>query len=92
MEQIRFESTPAAHSSLRTPLFALEYLRDHPLLNEIFDKLERTAIERADNASGDDDTTRRVAMEEVNAIRNVRRELSTLAKGSTNPKPRGSVA
>lgn len=70
---------------------AAEYLRDHPLLNEIFDGLEKDATERAIHAKPDDDETRRDALHQVRAIRNVRRELERKASPA-NPKPRGAVA
>lgn len=70
---------------------AAEYLRDHPLLNEIFDGLERDAMERSVGAKAEDDETRRDTMHRVRVIRDVRGKLARLAE-PTNPKPRGSVA
>lgn len=74
------------------PLGEAQYLLEHKLLNEIFDKLEHDATERAIHARASDDETRRTSLEEVRAIRHVRAELKTLAEGSTNRKARGSVA
>lgn len=71
---------------------AAEYLRDHPLLNEIFDRLEASAIERAVNAKPDDDELRRTSTQEVRAIRAVRRDLERHAAEPNNPEPQGSVA
>lgn len=64
---------------------AAEQLLNHPLLTEIFDGLERSAIERAVNAKPSDDEMRRTCTQEVRAIRAVRRELDLRAKGKTNP-------
>lgn len=64
---------------------AAEQLLNHPLLKEIFDKLERSAMERAINAKPADDEQRRICTQEVRAIRAVRRELSLRAEGKTNP-------
>ena len=63
---------------------AAEYLRDHPLLNEIFDGMERDAMERAIYAKPDDDHTRRDALHHVHAIRDVRAELKRRAAPTTN--------
>lgn len=70
---------------------AAEYLRDHPLLGEIFDGLEKDATERAIHAKPDDDETRRDALHQVRAIRNVRAELERRAAPPTN-RQRGAVA
>ena len=69
-----------------------EYLLSNQLLKQIFDDLERSAIEAAVNAKSSNDELRATSLQEVRAIRAVRRELQSLAKGKTNPKPRGPVA
>ena len=63
-----------------------EYLLDSELLKEIFGQLERDALERAINAKASDDELRRTCTQEVRAIRAVRSQLETLAKGATKAK------
>lgn len=53
----------------------LEHLRDHPVLNRIFDDLEEAAFSQAVTAKINDDETRRNFMAEVRAIRSVRQKL-----------------
>lgn len=50
------------------------------LLREIFDEIEHAAIEMAVHAYAEDDESRRTAMNEVRAIRNVREKLKDLAE------------
>lgn len=68
-----------------------ESLLNDSLLNEIFDELEQSALEGAVNAQPSDDEQRRTKLQEVRAIRAVRRKLNALLKGTTNPKPRAVV-
>ena len=75
---------------------AAEYLRDHPLLNEIFDGLERQAMETAIYAHvnpelPDPDLEMRRAMLHLRAIRDVRAELELRAKPQGS-RPRRAVA
>jgi len=67
-------------------------LVDSPLLNSIFDKLEQEATERAISALPGDDETRRIATEQVRAMRLVRAELKSLANGKTNRTETSAVA
>lgn len=69
-----------------------EYLLSNQLLKQIFDDLERSATERAVAAKPSDDETRATSLQEVRAIRAVRSQLESLARGKTKAKPRGSVA
>lgn len=61
-----------------------ERLADHPLLNKIFDELERDAMENGVYAKSDDDVKRREAMHQVRAIRDVREELKRRAAPPVN--------
>lgn len=60
-----------------------KYLCDHEGLNEIFDGLERDALELCVNCPVGDDETRREATGEVRAIRSVRRKLKALLAKTT---------
>ena len=71
---------------------AAEYLLNDNLLNNIFDEIEAGALENCVNAKPSDDELRRTSTQEVRAIRAVRRQLQTLAKGPTKPTPRRPVA
>jgi|JI10StandDraft_1071094.scaffolds.fasta_scaffold02691_9 hypothetical protein len=59
-----------------------QYLHDSELLKEIFDGMERDAIERCVHT--DDDETRRVSAMEVRTIRSVRQKLKSLCSDKTN--------
>ena len=63
------------------------FLLEHPLLNEMFDKLEHDAAEMGINAPFADDEMRRIAMGEVRAIRSVRRKLRLMAETIPGPVP-----
>lgn len=69
-----------------------EQLLNSKLLNEIFDGLERDAIEDGINADLSDDEQRRISSMEVRAIRSLRGKLQALAEPKTKPAQRGSVA
>jgi len=60
-----------------------KYLLDNELLNGIFDRMERDAIELAISARLGDDEMRRTALGEVRAIRSVRQNLRQML--SNNP-------
>lgn len=68
-----------------------EYLLDNQLLQKIFAKLEADALERAVNAQASDDEARRIATQEVRAIRAVQRQLRAFVEGETKAKPRPRV-
>lgn len=68
-----------------------EYLLRNELLNQIFDELERDAVETAINAKPSDDEMRRVATQEARAIRSVRAKLNALLRAKTNPPRTGAV-
>jgi hypothetical protein len=63
-----------------------QYLLDNELLKEIFDQLERIAIETGINAKIGDDELRRLAASEVRAIRSVRLKLKSLLSDKTNQR------
>ena len=60
-----------------------KYLLNNELLNGIFDRMERDAIELAISARLGDDEMRRTALGEVRAIRSVRQNLRQML--SNNP-------
>lgn len=62
----------------------VQYLLDNEILRDIFDGLERDAIEAA--VSADTDELRASSLGEVRAIRSVRRKLKTLLSVKTNPE------
>lgn len=64
-----------------------EYLLANETLNEIFDQIEKAATERAIYADLADDEKRRIAIEQVRAIRSVREELQARIKAATIPAP-----
>lgn len=69
------------------PSGAAEALLKDPILNEIFDALEKEAIETVLAATGpDSDDTRRFHSMEANAIRSVRGKLAERASGKVKPK------
>lgn len=67
-------------------------LLDSPLLNEIFDAIEADAFEGIVSAKSADDETRRLLSMEVQAIRSVRKQLSTRAAGKAKRKRTDSAA
>lgn len=69
-----------------------QQLCDDRLLNEIFDKLEAKAVEAAISAPSSDDEMRLTSVLKVKAIRSVRAELQSLAKGKTNRSTTDAVA
>ncbi len=62
-----------------------QYLHDSELLKEIFDRMERDAIELCVHT--DDDETRRITAIEVRTIRSVRQKLKSLCSDKTNLRP-----
>ena len=69
-----------------------ERLVEHPIINEIFDELERDAMEMSIQSKASDDETRRTMMNEIRAIRALRQKLKSLAKGKIKMSTKGSVA
>jgi hypothetical protein len=69
-----------------------EFLKSNPLLNKILDDMEMDALNTCVNLDMAEHEMRQTTVLEVRAIRSLRRKLHDLAKGSTNPAPRGSVA
>lgn len=63
-------------------------LIDHPLVNEIFDALEREAMSAAINAAPLEHDLRAARMAEIRAIRSLRQRLRLLVAESAALTPR----
>lgn len=69
-----------------------ERLVKHPIIVNIFDDLEKEAMEIAIHSKPKDDETRRTCMNEIRAIRSLRQKLTELAQGKVKVSVKGNVA
>ena len=67
-------------------------LLDSELLSQILAELESDAMEKGVNANPSDDETRRVGMTMVRAIRDLKSQLESLAKGRAKRSSKPPVA
>lgn len=72
---------------------AARMLIEHPLITELFEELEKSAVDVAMYAAPTDHETRAAKLTEARAIRALRQQLSTLvSEGEAKQTFKGSVA
>ena len=74
------------------PLGEAQSLLENPLLQSLFSEMEASAFEDCVDARPDDDERRRIAMQKVQAIRDLRAQLKTLAEGKTKRPQKRTIA